>query len=53
MFRPLALASALAAVLAAPALAASDAIPGPAVLRAEGAATSTTSLTLTADQRQT
>jgi soluble lytic murein transglycosylase-like protein len=52
MFRPLVLASALATILAAPALAASDAIPAPAALRAEGAATSTTSITLTADQRQ-
>ena len=52
-FRPLALASALAAILAAPAWAASDAIPAPATLRAVSAATTTTSLTLTADQRQT
>ena len=52
-FRPLALASALAAILAAPAWAASDAIPAPAMLRATSAATTTTSLTLTADQRQT
>jgi soluble lytic murein transglycosylase len=54
MFRSLALASALTAVLAvAPSQAASDAIPGPAALRAEGAASSTTSITLTADQRRT
>ncbi len=51
-FRPLALASALAVVLAAsPSHAASDAIPAPAALRAEGAATSPASLTLTATQR--
>ena len=58
MFRPLvatfALASALGTILATPAFAASDAIPAPAALRAESAATTTASSTaMTADQRQT